>query len=111
MSIPALEDKMGAVHPGEILREEFLAPLDMSASALAIELRVPAARITEIVREKRGISVDTACRLARYFRMSADFWLGLQADYDLATLPVAQKKEYEAIRPLERITEASRTRL
>ena len=74
---------MRAIHPGEVLREEFLSPMGLSANALAIALQVPAPRINDVVREKRGISADTALRLARYFGTSAEFWMGLQADYDL----------------------------
>ena len=73
------------VHPGEMLREEFLVPLELSASRLAIELRVPVTRITEILHERRAITADTAFRLERYFGMSTDFWLALQASYDLQT--------------------------
>lgn len=80
-------NRMRPVHPGEILREEFLAPLDMSAHALAIALSVPATRIHEIVNERRGVSADTAERLARYFGGDAVSWLNLQATYDLKTLP------------------------
>ncbi len=76
-------NRMRPVHPGEVLREEFLAPLGMSASALAIELRVPAPRINDVVREKRGVSADTALRLARYFGTTAQFWMNLQTAYDL----------------------------
>jgi len=76
-------NKMRPIHPGEILREEFLIPLDMSVNALAIALRVPATRIHEIVKERRSISPDTALRLARYFGASAEFWLNLQSSYDL----------------------------
>jgi len=74
-----------SVHPGEMLREEFLVPLNLSANRLAIELRVPVTRITEILNERRIITADTALRLERYFGMSADFWLALQKDYDLQT--------------------------
>lgn len=73
------------VHPGEMLREEFLAPLDLSANRLALELRVPVTRITEILHERRAITADTALRLERYFGMSADFWLALQKNYELQT--------------------------
>ncbi len=80
-----LEDgaPMPALHPGEMLREEFMKPLGLSANALAMELRVPVTRISEIVRERRGITADTALRLGCYFNMSPEFWLGLQMDYDL----------------------------
>lgn len=71
------------IHPGEILREEFLAPLGMTANALAMALKVPSTRINDIVREKRGITPDTALRLARYFGATAEFWLNLQSAYDL----------------------------
>jgi antitoxin HigA-1 len=82
---PELEDGalMPALHPGEMLREEFMKPLGLSANALAMELRVPVTRISEIVRERRGITADTALRLAYYFNMSPQFWMGLQMDFDL----------------------------
>jgi addiction module HigA family antidote len=72
------------VHPGELLREDFLVPMGLSANALAIALRVPVTRITEIMRERRGITADTALRLARYFGTTPDFWLQMQMSYDLA---------------------------
>jgi len=78
-----MNDKMKPVHPGEVLQEEFLKPLGISQNHLAINLRVPARRINEIVLGKRRITADTALRLARYFGTSAKFWLGLQMDYDL----------------------------
>jgi addiction module HigA family antidote len=74
---------MRPIHPGEILREEFLRPLNMSAHALAMELKVPAPRINDIVRERRSITPATALRLARYFGTTPDFWLNLQTAYDL----------------------------
>ena len=74
---------MPPVHPGETLREDFLKPLGLSANRLAINLRVPAARIGEIVNERRAISADTALRLGRYFGTSPQFWTNLQANYDL----------------------------
>jgi len=77
------EKRLPPIHPGEILREDFLVPLDLSMNRLALELRVPVTRIAEIVRERRGITPDTALRLARYFNTSARFWLNLQAAYDL----------------------------
>ena len=80
-------NRMRAVHPGEILREDFLVPLGMSVNALAAALGVPATRIHEIVKERRGISPDTATRLARYFGGDATSWLNLQATYDLKVLP------------------------
>ena len=80
-------DRMRAVHPGEVLREEYLAPLEMSVHALAMELGVPGTRLHEIVKERRSVTADTAERLARYFGGDAASWLALQADYDLRTLP------------------------
>ncbi len=76
-------NKMRPIHPGEILREEFLVPLNLSAHALSLELRVPAPRINEIVRERRSITPDTALRLARYFGTTPQFWMNLQISYDL----------------------------
>ena len=76
-------NKMRPIHPGEVLREEFLVPLRMSAHALALELKVPAPRINEIVRERRTITPDTALRLARYFGTTPQFWLNMQTSYDL----------------------------
>ena len=74
---------MRAVHPGEVLREDFLRPAGLTANALAKALRVPAPRINDIVRERRGITADTAMRLARYFGGDAQSWLNLQTQYDL----------------------------
>ena len=79
-------DGMRAVHPGEVLREEFLLPLGLSVNGLAMALDVPATRIHEIVKERRSITADTAARLARYFGGDAASWLMLQANYDLKTL-------------------------
>jgi len=76
-------ERLHPVHPGEVLLEEFLIPLGLSQHRLALSLRVPARRVNEIVHGKRRITADTALRLARYFRMSPHFWLGLQVDYDL----------------------------
>ena len=75
---------MRPIHPGEVLREEFMIPLCLSANALSIALRVPAPRINDIiVGERRAVSADTALRLARHFGTSAEFWLGLQSDFDM----------------------------
>jgi len=75
--------RMPPLHPGEMLREDFMKPLGLSANALALALRVPVTRISEIVNERRSITADTALRLSRYLRMSPGFWLRLQAQYDL----------------------------
>ncbi len=77
------DDKLLPVHPGEILLEEFLKPMALSQNRLALDIRVPARRINEIIHGKRRITPDTALRLARYFGISPQFWLGLQMDYDL----------------------------
>ena len=76
-------NKMRPIHPGEVLREEFLVPLGVNAHALAMELKVPAPRINYIVRERRSITPNTALRLARYFGTTPQFWLNLQTTYDL----------------------------
>ena len=76
-------NKMRPTHPGEVLREEFLGPLGMTAHALAQALRVPAPRVNDLVRERRGVTPDTALRLARYFDTTPQFWLNLQASYEL----------------------------
>ncbi len=78
----AKKERLPPIHPGEILREEFLAPLCLSSHQLALALRVPATRINDIVNEKRGITADTALRLSRYFGTTAKFWLNLQASYE-----------------------------
>ena len=88
-------NKMRPIHPGEILREEFLIPMSLNAHALAMALRLPAPRINDIVRERRGVSADTALRLARYFGTSAEFCLGLQADFDLKTASKVAGKAIE----------------
>jgi antitoxin HigA-1 len=80
-------NRMRAIHPGEVLREDFLAPLGMSVNALSIALGVPATRIHEIVKERRAVTADTAARLAKYFGGDAASWLVMQANYDLRTLP------------------------
>jgi antitoxin HigA-1 len=91
---------MPALHPGEMLREEFMKPLGLSANALAIALRVPVTRISEIVRERRGITADTALRLARYFNTTPEFWMRLQMDYDLESAAAAEQASLrEEIRP------------
>lgn len=78
-----MKRKLPNIHPGEILLEEFLKPMDLSQNALARAIHVPPRRINEIVLGKRAVTADTALRLARYFGTSERFWMGLQADYDL----------------------------
>ena len=75
--------KLKPVHPGEILREEFMEPLGLSMNRMALDLRVPVTRIADIVAERRSITADTALRLARYFKNSPAFWMNLQTRYDL----------------------------
>ncbi len=79
-----IENGMRPIHPGEILREDYLIPLGLSVNALAKALRVPATRVHEIVKERRGITPDTALRLARYFGSDAQSWMNLQIAYDLS---------------------------
>jgi addiction module HigA family antidote len=92
-------NKLPPIHPGEILREEFMRPRGLSQNALARALNVPPRRINEIVLEKRGITADTALRLARYFGTSAEMWASLQADYDL------RQARYRKARAIEREVE------
>lgn len=95
-----IKNKMRPIHPGEILREEYLLPLGMSVNALAKALNVTPARINDIVRKRRGITADTALRLARYFGTDARSWMNLQAAYDLRVAEIAQAERIAAtIRP------------
>lgn len=90
------------LHPGEILHEEFLAPLEMSANALAMALHVPAPRINDVVRERRAITPDTALRLARYFDTTPQFWLNLQTAFDLKQAENTSAAQIaEEVRPLQ----------
>lgn len=91
---------MRPIHPGEILREEYLKPMGMSVNALSKALHVPATRMNEIVRENRGVSADTALRLARYFGTSARFWLNLQVEFELGQAQITEAaKIAKAIEP------------
>lgn len=92
---------MRPIHPGEILREEFLIPMGLSAHALALALHVSAPRINDIVRERRAITADTALRLSRFFGTSAEFWMGLQADHDMAVARATLAGALDAIRKFE----------
>ncbi|MGC1870991.1 MAG: HigA family addiction module antitoxin [Acidobacteriaceae bacterium] len=98
-------DRMPPLHPGEMLREEFMVPLGLSANALALALRVPATRISEIVNERRGITADTALRLGRYFSMTPEFWMNLQSQYDLESARDAVEAEIHKV-----VTPAPRNR-
>ena len=88
---------MRPIHPGEILREEYMVPLGLSANALAHALGVTPARINDIVRERRGITADTALRLARYFRTDAQSWINLQTAYDLRMAELAGGETIERV--------------
>ena len=94
-------EKLKNIHPGEILLEEFIVPLEISAYRLAKETFLPQTRISEIIKGNRRISADTALRFAKYFGTSAKFWLGLQDDYDLEEEKILQEKELNNIKPLE----------
>jgi len=97
-----MRKKLKPVHPGEILHEEFMKPLGLSMNKLALNLRVPVTRIADIVGERRGITADTALRLARYFKNTPVFWMNLQTRYDLevAQDELAAKVERD-VQPLE----------
>jgi addiction module HigA family antidote len=86
------------IHPGEILKEEFLVPLNISAYRLAKETFIPQTRVGEILKGNRRITADTAIRLAKYFGTSAKFWLSLQDDYDIEDENQAKKQEYDGIK-------------
>jgi len=96
--------KLKPVHPGEILSEEFMAPLGLSMNKMAMDLRVPVTRIADIVNEKRGITADSALRFARYFKNSPTFWMNLQTRYELevAQDELATKVERD-VQPLETV--------
>jgi addiction module HigA family antidote len=94
------KSRTAPIHPGKMLREEFLVPMGLSANALALAIGVPATRVGEIVNERRGISADTALRLGRYFRMTPEFWMNLQSHFDLETArDAAEKKIRQSVKP------------
>ena len=96
-----LKNGMRPVHPGEVLREDYLKPLSLSVNALAKRLNVPTSRMNDIVLERRGVSADTALRLTRCFGGDAQTWLNLQAIYDLRTVEIASAKTIKAeVEPL-----------
>src|ERR1051325_5262179 len=100
--------KLPPIHPGEILREEFMKPRSLSQNALGRALRVPPRRINEIVLEKRGITADTALRLARFFGTTAEMWTGLQADYDLRLARYKKQRQIEReVEPLTKLRPAA----
>src|ERR1700686_5086162 len=97
--------KVKPVHPGEILSEEFMKPLKLSMNRLAIDLRVPLTRIADIVHERRGVTIDTALRLARNFKNKPAFWMNLQVHYDLEIAEETQAAHVPRdVRPSEAVT-------
>jgi addiction module HigA family antidote len=90
-------ERLPNIHPGEVLKEEFLNPMGISAYRLAKDTGIPQTRISEIIKGKRRVTADTALRLAKYFGMSARFWLGLQDDFDIEEEEIAIHKELESI--------------
>jgi addiction module HigA family antidote len=101
MSIARKATPNWKTHPGEILREEFLKPLEMSVYKLAKELHVPAPRVNDIVLQKRGVTADTAVRLAKFFGTSEQFWLGLQAAYEVSVFKSEHRNLLSRIKPLK----------
>jgi addiction module HigA family antidote len=99
MSIPRKGAPQWRIHPGEILREEFLKPLGMTAYELAKRLRVPVPRINDIVLQRRGISADTAVRLSRFYGTTEQFWLNLQGAYEVSRVMAERATEIERIEP------------
>ena len=97
-------NNMRPIHPGEIIKEEYLKPLGMSVNALAVALRVPGPRINDVVRQKRGVSIDTALRLSIYFNTTAQFWMNLQVSYDLKIARLNMAKIEDEIIPLQTAT-------
>jgi addiction module HigA family antidote len=97
--------KLKPVHPGEILREEFMTPLELSMNRVALDLRVPVTRIADVVNGRRSITADTALRLARYFKNAPSFWMNLQTRYDLEVAEDAlAARVARDVRPLEVVT-------
>lgn len=94
-------DRLRNIHPGEVLQEEFLEPLGISAYRLAKETFIPQTRVSEIVKGRRRITADTALRLSKFLGTSAKFWLGLQDDYDIEEEQLQRKQEFDSIKPLE----------
>ncbi len=94
-------ERLANIHPGEVLQEEFLKPLEVSAYKLSKEIGIPQTRISEILKGRRRITADTALRLSYYFGTTPKFWLGLQDDYDLEEEERAKKSEFENIKRLE----------
>jgi len=97
-----MKDRIPNIYPGEILEEEFLKPMDITAYRLAKETHLPATRISEILRNKRKITADTAIRFSKFFGNSPDFWLGIQIEYDLREELFKHKKEIDKIKRFQK---------
>ena len=91
-------EKLDNIHPGEVLQEEFMKPLEITAYRLSKDLGIPQTRISEILKGRRRVSADTALRLSKYFGNTAKFWLGLQDDYDLEEELNSRKREFQKIK-------------
>jgi len=105
----AKKGKLAPIHPGEVLREDFMEPLGLSANRLAMELRVPVTRIADLIRERRAIIPDTALRLGRFFNTTARYWLNLQAAFDLESAEDELRDEIERdVRPMARAASSPR---
>lgn len=96
-----MTERNWTVHPGEVLREEFLYPFDLSVYRLAKEIHVPPIRLNDIVNEKRGISVDTALRLSKFFGTTPQFWLNLQSAYEIHKMLEGKQEDIKSIHPLK----------
>lgn len=94
-------EKLKNIHPGEILQEEFLVPLEITSYRLCKDLKIPQTRISEIIKGNRRITADTALRLSQYFGNSAKFWLGLQDDFDIDSATENKKQELESIKKFD----------
>ncbi len=102
MNVVLKMEKLPNIHPGEVLLEEFLIPMEISQYRLAKDLNIPQTRISEIIRKKRRVTADTALRLSKYFGTSAKFWLGLQDDYDLEAFNEKIAEELSEIPPADK---------
>lgn len=94
-------EKLENIHPGEVLLEEFLKPLNISAYRLSMDINIPQTRISEIIKGRRRITADTALRLSNYFGNSAKFWLGLQDDYDIEEALIEKIEEFKSIKRIK----------
>ena len=102
-------EKLANIHPGEILMEEFLVPMEISAYRLSKDLEIPQTRVSQIIKGKRRITADTALRLSSYFGNTAKFWLGLQDDYDIEEEKTTQTEIFDKIRMARKKTASQQT--